>query len=142
MNTGTTFAYEMNSTAGSYAADLLVVTGNVALNGTVQLGLTDVLGGAATRFANGTILTLINYAGVLNGGFFYGTALDEGDTFIAGLNTWKINYVAATGGLNFTGVLNPGSHFINLTAIPEPGSLLALGCLVGSGMLLRSRRRH
>ena len=142
MNTGTTFAYEMNSTTGAYAADLLVVTGNVALNGTVQLGLTDVLGGAATRFAGGTILTLINYAGVLNGGFFYGTALDEGDTFIAGLNTWKINYVAATGGLNFTGVLNPGSHFINLTAIPEPGSLLALGCLVGSGMLLRSRRRH
>jgi autotransporter-associated beta strand protein len=144
MNTGTTFAYEMNSTAGSYAADLLVVTSGVALNGTVQLGLTDVLGGAATRFANGTILTLINYASSLSGGFFYGetpTLLGEGDTFSAGLNTWKINYNAATGGLNFTGVLNPGSHFINLTAIPEPGSLLALGCLVGSGMLLRSRRR-
>jgi autotransporter-associated beta strand protein len=145
MNTGTTFAYEMNSTVGSYAADLLVVTGGVTLNGTVRLGLTDVLGESATPFAGGTILTLINYASGLSGGFFYGetpTLLHENDTFTAGLNTWKINYGAGTGGLNFTGVLNPGSHFINLTAIPEPGSWLALGCLVGSGMLLRSRRRH
>jgi hypothetical protein len=27
-----------------------------------------------------------------------------------------------------------------LTAVPEPGSLLALGCLVGSGLALRRRR--
>jgi hypothetical protein len=104
-----------------------------------------VLGGAATRFANGTVLTLINYASSLSGGFFYGetpTLLGEGGTFSAGLNTWKINYGAATGGLNFTGVTTPGSLFINLTAIPEPGSWLALGCLVGSGLMLRSRRRN
>ena len=30
---------------------------------------------------------------------------------------------------------------LNLTAVPEPGSLLALGCLIGSGAFLRSRRR-
>jgi len=29
----------------------------------------------------------------------------------------------------------------SLAAVPEPGSLLALGCLIGSGALLRSRRR-
>lgn len=29
----------------------------------------------------------------------------------------------------------------DLSAIPEPGSMLALGCVVGSGFLLRSRRR-
>jgi len=29
----------------------------------------------------------------------------------------------------------------HLTAVPEPGSLLALGCVVGSGAFLRSRRR-
>ena len=29
----------------------------------------------------------------------------------------------------------------SLTAVPEPGSLLALGCLIGSGAFLRSRRR-
>jgi hypothetical protein len=30
----------------------------------------------------------------------------------------------------------------DLTAVPEPGSLVALGCLVGSGAFLRSRRRN
>lgn len=39
-----------------------------------------------------------------------------------------------------------GPHFSgyvlqSLTAVPEPGSLLAIGCLIGSGALLRSRRR-
>ena len=29
----------------------------------------------------------------------------------------------------------------NLTAIPEPGNWMALGCLIGSGVFLRSRRR-
>lgn len=29
----------------------------------------------------------------------------------------------------------------SLTAVPEPGSLLALGCLLGTGVCLRSRRR-
>ena len=29
----------------------------------------------------------------------------------------------------------------SLTAIPEPGSLLGLGCLMGAGVLLRNRRR-
>ena len=30
----------------------------------------------------------------------------------------------------------------SLTPIPEPGARVALGCLVGSGLCLRSRRRH
>jgi hypothetical protein len=80
--------------------------------------------------------------GVKTAGVYAGTTLGEGDTFSAGLNTWQINYGAETGGLNFTGGITPGSLFINLTAIPEPGSWLALGCLVGSGLMLRSRRRH
>ena len=33
------------------------------------------------------------------------------------------------------------SNVSELTSVPEPGSLLALGCLIGSGALLRSRRR-
>jgi len=31
---------------------------------------------------------------------------------------------------------------VALAAIPEPGSMLALGCLIGSGALLRNRRRR
>ena len=48
---------------------------------------------------------------------------------------------AITGGLNFASEYGSGGQFVTLTAIPEPGSWLALGCLVGSGILLRSRRR-
>ncbi len=38
-----------------------------------------------------------------------------------------------------SGSLGIRYHF---TPVPEPGSLLALGCLVGSGAFLRTRRRH
>ncbi len=34
-----------------------------------------------------------------------------------------------------------GFQLVDVSPIPEPGSLLALGCLVGSGAFLRSRRR-
>jgi hypothetical protein len=89
------------------------------------------------------VVSLIQYAGSWNGGFFtYGTnELADGETFTAGLNTWQIHYDAITGGLNFAGEYGGGGQFVMLTAIPEPGSWLAVGCLVGSGALLRIRRR-
>lgn len=40
--------------------------------------------------------------------------------------------------INYTG---PDSKFINLTAIPEPASLLAVAGLLGSGLALRMRKR-
>ena len=148
LNDGSTFAYEMDSseTNKSIAADFQKVFGNLALNGTVKLDLSD-LAATPKAFAPNTTLTLINYVGSLSGGFFYGATtsrLNDGDTLIAGLNTWKISYGATAGGLNFATEYDHGvdSKFINLTltAIPEPGSLLALGCLVGSGAFLRTRR--
>jgi hypothetical protein len=99
----------------------------------------------STFTPNTTTLTIIQYTGALlgAGGFFFGeTPLSEGTVFNDGHNNWKISYVAPTGGSNFATSI-PGSHFItlsNLTAIPEPGSSLALGCLIGSGALLRRRR--
>jgi uncharacterized protein with beta-barrel porin domain len=148
---GSIFAYEMDSseTDNAIAADFQKVFGNLALSGTVTLDLTD-LAAIPAAFAPDTTLTLINYVGSLSGGFFYGDTpalLNDGDTLTAGLNTWKISYGATTGGLNFATQYDPSldSKFINLTlsltAIPEPGSLLALGCLVGSGAFLRTRRR-
>jgi len=142
LNNGSTFKYEMDSGAGtSVAADLQKVFGNLTLNGTVTLGLTD-LAVSPTAFAAGTTLSLINYAGTWNSGFFtYGThVLTNGATFTAGPNTWQINYDAISGGLNFSTEYTSG-HFITLTAVPEPGSWLALGCLVGSGFVLRRRNR-
>jgi hypothetical protein len=140
-NTGSTFAYEMDSGAvPSAAADFQKVFGNLALSGTVTLDLTDIAG-SPVAFAPNTTLSLINYTGTLNSGFFTcdSNELSDGEQFTAGLNTWQINYDAISGGLNFATESTSG-HFVTLTAVPEPGSWLALGCLVGSGAFLRRRR--
>ncbi|MEI7912811.1 MAG: hypothetical protein WCK77_24555 [Verrucomicrobiota bacterium] len=54
-------------------------------------------------------------------------------------------FLPAGGTIDFKFVWNSGSPMqvdnIGLVAAPEPGSMLALGCLVGSGAFLRIRRR-
>ncbi|MEI6607461.1 MAG: hypothetical protein WCP35_19295 [Verrucomicrobiota bacterium] len=147
LSSGSTFAYEMNSEART--ADLQVVNGALTLDSStgskVYLTVTD-LAGAPVAFS--TTLSLINYSGAFSGGFFTYVdatthaekALTDGAQFTLGANTWKITYTATAGGLNALDVT--GGHFINLTnltAIPEPGSLLALGGLVGLGLCLRWR---
>ena len=92
-------------------------------------------------------MSLIQYAGTWNGGFFtYGSnELTNHESFTDTYgNYWKITYDASVSGLNFASQLPGGGSFVtlsNLTAVPEPGSLFAIGCLIGSGALLRSRRR-
>ena len=149
---GSILAYEMDSTVGSYAADLQVLTGNLSLDSSsghkVYLRVAD-LAGTPTGFAPNTTLSLINYTGTFSGGFFTyvdassnETSLPEGAQFTLGANTWKITYTATASGLNVPG--DGTGHFINLTnltAIPEPGSLLALGGLLSLGLCLRSRRQ-
>jgi fibronectin-binding autotransporter adhesin len=139
---GSSLTYEMDSSAISSASgDLLIVSGNLNLTGPVGLTLPD-LGDPNVAFAPNTTLSLINYAGAWNSGYFTysGNELLDNEVFTAGLNTWKISYYASTGGLNFATEATQ-AHFVNLTAVPEPGSLFAIGCLIGSGALLRSRRR-
>jgi len=150
-NDNSTFSYGMDSSAALPAelADLQSVDGNLVLakvaGNVVHLILTD-LAAVPAAFAPDTTLTLVRYAGAWNNGYFtYGSnELVDGEQFTAGLNTWTIHYGADTAGMNFASVPVGGS-FINLsnslTSIPEPGSLLALGCLIGSGALLRTRRR-
>jgi hypothetical protein len=135
--------YEMNSSAGpSVAADLQKVFGDLSLSGTVTLDLTD-LAVSPTAFAPDTTLSLINSTGTWNGGFFTyaGNELANHEVFTAGLNTWQINYDASGGGLNYASEYTPG-QFVTLTAIPEPGSRLVLGCLFGPCAFLRSRRNE
>ena len=142
MAAGSTFAYEMNSTTTS--GDLLVVegTGTLAIGSDVNLTLTNLGIGSFAA----TTLSLVQYEGVWNGGFFiYGTnELTNGETFTDTYgNQWTIRYDSSGGGNNFATTL-ADSRFItlsNLTAIPETGSLLALGCLIGSGAFFRHRRR-
>ena len=143
-NNGSTFAYDMNS--GSLTADFQTATGGLTLDtglgGKVYLNLDDI--GSAV-LAPGTTLSLIDYTGARNGGYFTlgDTLLTPDSHFKLGANTWKITYADANAGSNVTSPLS-GGHFINLTtlsAVPEPGTLLALGCLLGSGAFVRTRRR-
>lgn len=138
-NTGSTFSYEINSSVSpATSGDLQIVNGNLLLNGLVNLTLTD-LATNDTAFANGTVLSLINYSGTWNNGVFTfgGNDLANGEEFSDGLNTWRIDYNSATGGSNFSGEYITGS-FVNLTAVPEP-SIAFLGML-GALSLLRRRR--
>jgi autotransporter-associated beta strand protein len=145
---GGTFAYETDHSAAAAAAgDLQIVNGALTLTGTVNLTLEDLASTPGAFAPNSTTLSLIQYAGAWNGGFFTydSNVLANNASFTDTYgNAWKITYNATAGGLNFANELPGGGSFVtlsNLTAVPEPGSLFAIGCLIGSGALLRSRRR-
>lgn len=71
-------------------------------------------------------------------GFFNGTEYGS-HTYASTpvIQTVALSAAYSGGGMN----ADSFSLTTNLSAIPEPGSLLALGCLVGSGLVLRTRRR-
>jgi autotransporter-associated beta strand protein len=136
-----TFDFQANSSAASaVAADLLVVTVGINIVDGADIAFSD-LSQTPAAFVPGTILTLVNYGGDWNGGFFSlnGTTLAQGSQFTTGGTVWAIDYSATTGGLNFQSDQITG-RFINMTAVPEPSTyaLLALGALVWAGLARRS----
>ena len=141
-NNGSTFAWDLNGATfgagalnqGSY--DKVVVNGDsgalTANSGaTFQINLSDT--SFTSTFWNSPRQwdNIFTGSGVTLGGTplftnFSGSGIDLNGS------------VLGEGSFSFTsGSLN----WNTLTPIPEPGSLLALGCLVGSGLSLRSRRR-
>lgn len=134
-NNNSTFAGEL--TTNTVDGDILLANGDLALNGTVYLTLTDLL--TATPVTNGTILTLINYSGVWNNGLFtYGVnTLADDSSFTLNGQDWKIDYNSTTDGVNFASETNY-TNFVNITAIPEPSAALLAG--LGALALLRRRR--
>jgi len=138
------FDYEIDSSAASaVAGDLLVVPGDIDIVAGAAIAFSD-LSQAPAAFAPGTILSLVNYGGDWNGGFFSlnGTSLGQGSQFITGGTVWSIDYTATSGGLNFQSDQLTGK-FINVTAVPEPSTyaLLAVGALVWAGFAVRRRNR-
>jgi len=102
-STNSTFRYEVDSSADlSAAADLLVIEGDLNLDLT-RLDFRDIAGNP-TGFQLGTSFSLMNYSGTWNGGLFVmnGQTLANGSQFIAGENTWRIDYNALFGGVNFS----------------------------------------
>ena len=143
MNTVSTFEYEVDSgVALSVGADLQKVAGDLNLSGTVTLTLAD-LDLTPTAFTQGTVFSLVNYTGIWNTGLFTfgGNAIVNGTTFTAGLNIWRLDYNAADGGSNFSTEYFGGSDsFVNITAVPEPGTTVLFG--LGSAFMLWNLRRR
>ena len=131
---GSTLAMEIDSTVG-VAADLLRVAGDFSLSGTVGLSITDLSAGSPA-FPQGSILSLVNYAGTWNGGLFRiaGVAVADGGIFTVGGRPWLIDYDGTVGGGNFAGEYLPASRFVNIVAVPEPSTaaMLVLGLAAAS----------
>jgi len=83
------------------------------------------------------ISNLANYSGAGTINFDLLNSFDIAPHISAGGGASVSFTTVATG--SASGSLGIRYHF---TPVPEPGSLLALGCLVGSGAFLRTRRRH
>ena len=122
-------------------ADLLKLTGDLSLTGSVGLALADL--GAASILPADTVLSLVNYGGAVSGLFSYGGAtLNDNDTFAFGSNTWRIAYQSTVPGVNVPAPL-PGGAFVNLIVVPEPGfggvSFAALAAVAGWRLRRRGR---
>lgn len=129
LNTGSTFAYELNTTA--ITGVRLDANGNLSFDGTVTLSLTDL--GSNSLLALGSKFTLISYFGTWDGNTFSGFADDSEFTMFN--NEWRIDYNDVS-----AGSVNGGtySNAVTLTVIPEPGTAL----LGGLGLLFLLRRRR
>ncbi len=130
LNNGSTFIYELNTT--SVEADLLNAAGNLGLNGSVDLTLSDL--GSGDLLANGTKFTVISYSGSWNPGDIFAGYADD-STFSMFNNQFRINYDDTP-----LGSVNGGAfaNAVTLTAVPEPRAAL-LG-IIGLLALIRRRR--
>lgn len=136
-----TFAAQVDSSAPlATAADLLLVSGGLSLSGSVQLTLAD-LAASPAAFPAGTTFSLLCYSGSWNGGVFTfdGTPLADGGLFSSGTQWWMIDYVARTGGVNFSSKYLSGGGFVNLVAVPEPSAATLFG---GGGIAIVLYRRR
>jgi fibronectin-binding autotransporter adhesin len=132
---GSLFDYQMLTSTPS--ADLLKVSGNLTLTGSVALSLSDL--GSSSVLPDGTVLSLVNYGGAASGLFSYGgVTLNDNDQFTFGSNTWQIAYNSTAAGANVSSPL-PSGAFVNLVVVPEPSSLvlLALAAVAGGVLCLR-----
>ncbi|MBP7951534.1 MAG: autotransporter-associated beta strand repeat-containing protein [Verrucomicrobiales bacterium] len=139
LSSNSLFAFEMNNDASpGVAGDLTVVTGtlNLPLSNDANLSLTELGSGS---WSLGEKLTLISYSGAWNGGLFKlgGNTLADDSLFAFSGMDWKFNYNDSSAGGNWSGDLT-GPGFVTMTAVPEPGRLLFVGC---SFLVLLRRRK-
>ncbi len=120
---GSTFEVELlGSLSGQYDQLLMAGTATLTLGGATLSVI------APNPLPYGTIFPIISGWGSIDSSTF--DTLADGDTFVAGANTFQINY----------GTLSGYSDDVTLTVIPEPTTLGLLGVL-GLAVLLRRRLR-
>jgi autotransporter-associated beta strand protein len=140
-NTGSTYAYELNTLGLN--GDLTYSSGTLSIATGTILTLTDL--SASTALANGSKLTLISSVGAWNGGLFSYDAgaglvtLSDDSDITLGANVWRFNYNDTSAGSNFISDTTGATNFDTLTAIPEPNVAALLG---GLGVLALLRRRR
>ena len=107
--------------------------GNLDLNGTVTLSLTDL--GTNSLLALGTKFTMISYFGSWTSGDIFAGYADDSEFTLFG-NDWRINYDDTS-----AGAVNGGAftNAVTLTVIPEPNAAVLVG---GLGLLALLRRRR
>ncbi len=101
---GSAFAVEYNS-SGAPSVDVLNVTGNVALAG--SLNLSD-LAPVPVKLPLGTKFTILTYTGTLTGNF---AGILEGGGLTAGLNTFKVRYADAGNAVTLEAVDSIGTPY-------------------------------
>lgn len=136
--TGSRMVYELQDSSAT-GADLLAITGDLSLAGTVTLDLVKL---GVASWSIGDKLTLISYTGSITANSFFnfadgndGKLLDD-EVFDFDGAQWQFNYDDLTEGSNYTA--DASGKFVTMTVIPEPSAAL-LGAL-GTLALLRRRR--
>jgi len=138
---GAVLVLRVNSGSGG-AASLVSLAGGISLSGGVGLSLAD-LAASPAAFADGTTLSLVEYAGVWNGGLFAwaGAPLGDGAAFMFADRLWQMTYGATSAGANVPGGSAFGGRYVNIVAVPEPAAwtLVAGACACGRLLPRRSR---
>ncbi len=134
LNSTLTFSFT-NNTGGNYELtsflfDFASQTGGSSASVTYRID-----GGPATVVGTGPLPAVAGAAGSLAN--YNDLFIDLVGLNLNNLSTIMFGITASPNG-RVDNVALTGAAF---TPIPEPGSLLAVGCLVGSGLLLRTRRR-
>lgn len=110
---------------------------SVSVNGSAVQSWTDNHGNAQDLTSNGySQYNLENVDGFLNSNDHGKDAVKFASVSVAEDGILTIN-VDGAGGMRFSGF-----QIQSFSPVPEPSSMLGLGCLVGAGALLRTRRRN
>ncbi len=136
---GSKLIYELQDTS-AVGADLVDITGNLSLAGTVTLDLVKLGAGA---WSVGNKLTLLSYTGSITANSYFNFVdggdgkLTDDETFSFDGSQWVFDYNDLVAGSNYSS--EASGTFVTMTVIPEPTSAILLS---GFGVLALFRRRR